>query len=134
MTKSACTTPADPGRVTLRRLNRVEYNNTIRDLLGVDIQPADDFPADDIGYGFDNIGDVLAVSPLLFEKYLTAAERVVDKAFADELVPLPPTAIYSGAKLKASAKSGGGFDWVASSKHLNFKAGSKGIHRWRIIR
>src|SRR5579871_768291 len=42
----------DPGRVTIRRLNRAEYNNTIRDLTGVDIHPADDFPFDDIGYGF----------------------------------------------------------------------------------
>ncbi len=56
-----------PGRVTARRLNRVEYNNSIRDLLGVDLQPADTFPVDDSGYGFDNIGDVLSLSPLLME-------------------------------------------------------------------
>ena len=55
----------DPGRVTIRRLNRSEYNRTIRDLVGVDFQPADDFPADDVGYGFDNIGDVLSLSPML---------------------------------------------------------------------
>jgi mono/diheme cytochrome c family protein len=122
LSASACTAPADPGRVTLRRLNKVEYNNTVRDLLGVDIQPADDFPADDIGYGFDNIGDVLAVSPLLFEKYLAAAERIVEKAFEDDLAPLPPTAIYPGRELKASAKAEGDFDWVSMSKHLNFKA------------
>jgi mono/diheme cytochrome c family protein len=69
-------TPLDPGRVTARRLNRAEYNNTVRDLLGVDLQPADDFPQDDSGYGFDNIGDVLSLSPALMEKYMTAAERV----------------------------------------------------------
>jgi mono/diheme cytochrome c family protein len=69
-------TPADPGRVTARRLNRAEYNNTVRDLLGVDLQPAEDFPQDDAGYGFDNIGDVLSLSPALMEKYMTAAERV----------------------------------------------------------
>ena len=72
--------PADPGRVTMRRLNRAEYNHTIRDLIGIDFQPAADFPADDIGYGFDNVGDVLSVSPLLVEKYFTAAERIVDEA------------------------------------------------------
>ncbi|HEX4949087.1 MAG TPA: DUF1592 domain-containing protein [Blastocatellia bacterium] len=66
----------DPGRVTARRLNRAEYNNTVRDLLGVDSKPADDFPQDDSGYGFDNIGDVLSLSPVLMEKYLTAAEKV----------------------------------------------------------
>ena len=60
----------DPGRVTARRLNRVEYNNTIRDLLALDFRPADDFPIDDEGYGFDNIGDVLSLSPVLMERYL----------------------------------------------------------------
>jgi hypothetical protein len=73
----------DPGRVTLRRLNRAEYNNTIRDLVGVPFQPAEDFPADDVGYGFDNIGDVLSLPPILLEKYLAAAEKVVALAFAD---------------------------------------------------
>jgi len=54
----------DPGRVTIRRLNRAEYNNTIRDLIGVDFKPAADFPPDDSGYGFDNIGDVLSLPPV----------------------------------------------------------------------
>lgn len=70
----------DPGRVTLRRLNRAEYNNTIRDLVGVDFHPADDFPADDSGYGFDNIGDALSMPPILLERYLAAAERILDEA------------------------------------------------------
>jgi mono/diheme cytochrome c family protein len=70
-------TPPDPGRVTARRLNRTEYNNTIKELLGVDLKPADDFPQDDSGYGFDNIGDVLSLSPALMEKYITSADRVV---------------------------------------------------------
>ena len=70
----------DPGRVTMRRLNRTEYNNTIRDLVGVDFQPADDFPTDDVGYGFDNIGDVLTVSPVLMERYLAAAEAIMGRA------------------------------------------------------
>lgn len=71
----------DPGRVTMRRLNRAEYNNTIRDLIGISFKPADDFPADDVGYGFDNIGDVLSLSPLLLEKYLAAADKIIDEAF-----------------------------------------------------
>lgn len=70
----------DPGRVTARRLNRSEYNNTVHDLLGVEFRPADDFPQDDSGYGFDNIGDVLSLSPVLMEKYLTAAEKVARTA------------------------------------------------------
>lgn len=75
-----CDVQSDPGRVTIRRLNRNEYNNTVRDLLGVDFQPAESFPSDDVGYGFDNIGDVLSVPPLLIEKYLDAAEQVAARA------------------------------------------------------
>lgn len=69
-------TPPDPGRVTARRLNRTEYNNSIKELLGVDPRPADDFPQDDSGYGFDNIADVLSLSPVLMEKYVSAADKV----------------------------------------------------------
>ena len=72
--------PIDPGRVTMRRLNRAEYDNTIRDLLLIDFKPSADFPTDDVGYGFDNIGDVLSLSPLLFEKYLDAAEKAAAQA------------------------------------------------------
>jgi hypothetical protein len=74
-----CSKASNVGRVTLRRLNRAEYNNTIRDLVGVDHQPAADFPNDDVGYGFDNIGDVLSTTPLLFERYLAAAETILQK-------------------------------------------------------
>ncbi|MCG8601036.1 MAG: DUF1592 domain-containing protein [Verrucomicrobiales bacterium] len=70
----------DPGRVTIRRLNREEYRYTIKDLLNVDFNVNDVLPADDTGYGFDTIGDVLSISPLLMEKYLEAAEQVVEKA------------------------------------------------------
>jgi hypothetical protein len=70
----------DPGRPTARRLNRVEYDNTIRDLTGLDLKLSADFPSDDVGYGFDNIGDVLSLSPLLMEKYLTAAGKVAHAA------------------------------------------------------
>jgi cytochrome c553 len=66
----------DPGHITARRLNRTEYDNSVRDLLGVDFQPAADFPPDDSGYGFDNIGDVLSMSPSLMEKYVSAAEKI----------------------------------------------------------
>ncbi len=85
-------TPLDPGRVTIRRLNRTEYNNTVRDLLGVDLRPADDFPQDDTGYGFDTIADVLTLSPVLMERYMGAAERVARTAiFGPE--PTPPTLV-----------------------------------------
>jgi mono/diheme cytochrome c family protein len=67
----------DPGRVTVRRLNRVEYRNTVHDLLGIDFNADAEFPPDDTGYGFDNIGDVLTISPMLLEKYLAAAQAIV---------------------------------------------------------
>ena len=83
-------TPPDPGRVTARRLNRTEYNNTIKELLGVDLRPADDFPQDDAGYGFDNIADVLSLSPVLMEKYVSAADRVARVAVFGP-PPMEPT-------------------------------------------
>jgi Protein of unknown function (DUF1592)/Protein of unknown function (DUF1588)/Protein of unknown function (DUF1587)/Protein of unknown function (DUF1595)/Protein of unknown function (DUF1585) len=70
-----------------RRLNRYEYNATIRDLLAISLQPAADFPVDDSGYGFDNIADVLSLSPSLMEKYLAAAEKIVRAAV---VAPAPP--------------------------------------------
>jgi len=82
-----CSGSPNPGHVTIRRLNRIEYRNTIRDLTGVDYKPADDFPGDDVGYGFDNIGDVLSLPPLLMEKYLTAAQDIADKTMQLEAGP-----------------------------------------------
>jgi len=70
----------DPGRVTIHRLNRSEYNNTVRDLLGTQQRPADSFPADDFGLGFDNIADVLSTSPLQAELYELAAEGLIAEA------------------------------------------------------
>jgi hypothetical protein len=88
----------DPGRVTIRRLNRAEYNNTIRDLAGVDFQPAADFPADDSGYGFDNIGDVLSLSPVLLEKYLAAAEKILVAADVRRLQSIGQKSEIKGQK------------------------------------
>jgi hypothetical protein len=88
--RAALATPPDPGRVTARRLNRAEYDNTLRDLLGLDMALADDFPPDDSGYGFDNIGDVLSLSPALLERYVAAAERA-SRAAIFGLGDLPPT-------------------------------------------
>lgn len=72
--------PKTAGRVVCRRLNREEYRRTVRDLLGVDFDPTKDFPADDLGYGFDTVGDVLSLPPLLMEKYLAAARVIADRA------------------------------------------------------
>jgi len=70
------TAKRNPGTPMVHRLNRAEYSNSIRDLLGLRLDHAASLPADDAGYGFDNIGSVLTVSPLLMEKYMTTARRV----------------------------------------------------------
>ncbi|WP_442506530.1 DUF1592 domain-containing protein [Novipirellula sp. SH528] len=82
-----CVQNPNAGKVVLRRLNRVEYRNTIKDLTGVDYKPAAGFPGDDVGYGFDNIGDVLSLPPILLEKYLDAAETISGETIR---TPLPP--------------------------------------------
>lgn len=91
----------DAGRVTVRRLNRVEYRNTVRDLIGVDFNAEAEFPPDDTGYGFDNIGDVLTVSPMLLEKYLAAAKSIVADA-----VPLisrvVPERVLGGSRFRTN--------------------------------
>ncbi|MEQ9408519.1 MAG: DUF1592 domain-containing protein [Fuerstiella sp.] len=79
-----CSAERHPGRVTLRRLNRAEYNNTIRDLVGLELNLADEFPSDDVGNGFDNIGDVLTIPPVLLEKYLDSARLIAQKVFEDD--------------------------------------------------
>ncbi len=104
---------ADPGRVTIRRLNKEEYNNSIRDLIGLDLKPADDFPSDDVGYGFSNIGDVLSISPLLMEKYLTAAEKIATTA-----IQLPQQTIFRYETDRLNVESGSGNSLPNGSKSL----------------
>lgn len=78
-----CDLTPKAGRVTARRLNRVEYNRTIRELFGMEIDLTSDFPSDEVGGGFDNNADVLAMPPMLLEKYLDAAERVASTVLLD---------------------------------------------------
>ncbi|HEX4119572.1 MAG TPA: DUF1592 domain-containing protein [Verrucomicrobiae bacterium] len=99
----------DPGRVTIRRLNRVEYRNTIRDLVGVDFDTDSEFPPDDTSFGFDTIGDVLTLPPMLLEKYLVAAENVIGRAVP--IVPLVvPEQTVPGKRFRAGDDSGGGWE------------------------
>ncbi|QDV41847.1 hypothetical protein Enr13x_16900 [Stieleria neptunia] len=83
MYSSTCDLTPRAGKVTVRRLNRSEYNNTIRDLFGLDLRPADRFPSDEVGAGFDNNGDVLSLSPMLIEKLIEAAEFVSQNVMVD---------------------------------------------------
>ncbi|MDB6151948.1 MAG: Protein of unknown function (DUF1587)/Protein of unknown function (DUF1592)/Protein of unknown [Chthoniobacteraceae bacterium] len=99
-----CKLNPNPGRVTLRRLNREEYRNTIRDLLNVDFLP-EDFPNDEVGYGFDNIGDVLSLSPMLMEKFVAAADEIVKKAIRLDAVPVPVLHLVRGEKFVSPSES-----------------------------
>src|SRR2546423_1546292 len=80
--QAAATNP-NPGRPAIHRLNRAEYSNAIRDLLALDIDPGSTLPADDSGYGFDNIGDVLSVSPILLERYMSMGRKISRFAVGD---------------------------------------------------
>jgi hypothetical protein len=76
----------NPGRTAIHRLNRAEYSNTIRDLLALDIKPGAQLPIDDSGYGFDNIADVLSVSPMLLERYMSVGRKIARLAVGDPSV------------------------------------------------
>ena len=104
----------DPGRVTIRRLNREEYNNTMRDLVGVDLRPADDFPADDTGYGFDTIGDVLSLSPALLERYFDAAGKVLDAAMVTE-APAPKVMNFDDDRFRGRKRISDGNGHMSST-------------------
>src|SRR5260370_11570178 len=82
----AATANPNPGRPAVHRLNRAEYSNAIRDLLAVDIKPGSLLPVDDSGYGFDNIGDVLSVSPVLLERYISVARTISRLAVGDPAI------------------------------------------------
>ncbi len=101
------TAKRDPGKVTMRRLNRIEYANTIRDLVGVDTPIGEDFPSDDVGHGFDNIGDVLTISPLHMERYLAAAEQVMSTAILIGDNPRPTVRTANGQALEPPGSPGG---------------------------
>lgn len=131
-----CDEVKDPGRVTVRRLNRLEYNNTIRDLLGLDLDLSAGFPSDDVGEGFDNIGDVLTLPPLLFEKYMDAAEKVAMSAILDFDPKQPPSRkiVHDKMNFKGSVTRGsqilfasvGEAGWISD---LQFS----GVYRIRIM-
>jgi len=114
-----CSREAHPGRVTIRRLNRFEYRNSIRDLLDVDYQPAADFPADNEGYGFDNIGDVLSLPPILMEKYLTAAEVITDQVTVALTSEFPQIMRQQGIEMEGGGKYSNGARILANQGEIS---------------
>ncbi len=110
-----CSGGVDPGRVTIRRLNRREYRNTVRDLLSVDYQPSEEFPGDDTGYGFDNIADVISLPPILLEKYLAAAEAITEKAIDGTGGKMPLDATLVGKQLSGAGDAMGDKDRILAT-------------------
>ncbi|MGZ3472843.1 MAG: DUF1592 domain-containing protein [Polyangiales bacterium] len=125
----------DPGSKTIHRLNRVEYDNTVRDLLGTSLKPSKDFPADDHGYGFDNMADVMSLSPLQLQLYDRAAEALIEELFADatrlgKVIACDPDADASCARTTLSTFAQRAFRRPASeddlTKLLSFVEVAKG--------
>ncbi|MED6298782.1 MAG: DUF1587 domain-containing protein, partial [Verrucomicrobiota bacterium] len=125
----------DPGRITMRRLNRVEYGHTIQDLLGIEFNVTDNFPPDDTGYGFDTIGDVLTISPLLMEKYFSAAEQIMKKAIPKDVGKPQPLSIVPNEFRQEGNNSRTARFMRAGINHTvrtNWKANAKGTHRLKV--
>lgn len=124
----------DVGRVTVRRLNRAEYDNTMRDLLGVTDSPANDFPADDFGHGFDNQGDVLSTAPVLVEKYDAAALKLAKDTIAASYTA-GSIARTDGASLTSSTgNESGNSGWnlyTNGTLTRSFTVTSAGTHTFR---
>lgn len=133
----SCDLRPRPGKVTARRLNRSEYNRSMSDLFGISLRPADAFPSDEVGAGFDNNGDVLSLSPMLMEKYLAAAEEVASQVLVDPatLPRLNAEAASEQLKVHGDSKTGSfngrflkaeGFAWA------DFEIPVEGEYRLRI--
>jgi hypothetical protein len=111
------TNPGETPRsgTSARRLNRYEYNATVRDLLAIRFEPAADFPVDDSGYGFDNIAGVLSLSPVLMEKYLAAAEKIAKAAIVPPTAPEPSVQRYAAREFRLKVDFEGDYDIAVSA-------------------
>ncbi len=112
----------DPGRVTIRRLNRQEYFHAIEDLLGVRYNTWENFPPDDTGYGFDTIGDVLSISPLHMEKYLEAASQIANQALPRDATSHIPERTISGKQFREAGEEKHASDWLAFNQERMVRA------------
>jgi hypothetical protein len=120
---------SDPGRITLHRLNNAEYNNTVRDLLGTELRPADNFPADDRGYGFDNVADVLRLSPLLVELYETAAEELIADTLKTTTTTTTQMFEVVGSTQSGNAQNGGWLFFSNGTATLNVPVAAAGAYK-----
>jgi hypothetical protein len=134
--EDATTEPPRPSPVTIHRLNRAEYNNTVRDLLGTARTPADDFPDDDHGYGFDNNSDVLTTTPTHVELYLSAAEQLMAEVFFRPMVEPETYTVVASVAGGTSGRDDGDNGWLLwSNGHVSetvtFARG--GRYRWTVL-
>lgn len=129
--KIDCSQGAVPGQVTIRRLTRSEFRNSIRDLLGVDYLPAAAFPGDDSGYGFDNIGDVISLPPVLMEKYLDAAESISRQTIQTPEDYQPPILAIdmANAQLEGGVNKSNGLVFYSNgTAHFEFEIETPGTY------
>lgn len=125
---------ASPGRPTLRRLNRIEYRNSVRDVTGIDVPAEAVLPADDVGEGFDHIGDVLSMSPVLLEKYFDLAERVALRAWPDAVEPRVDRRPGGDLEVRGGGRAHGDVAvvWSAGAAVAAFEAPRGGTYRIRL--
>ena len=124
----------DPGRVTMHRLNRTEYDNTVRDLLGTALRPAQAFPAetDTLSYGFDTIADALRMSPLLLELYEGAAQALITDALATSTSSSTQDFEVVGDTTSGNAQGGGWLFFTSGTATINVNAPAAGTYHLRI--
>ena len=122
----------DPGHVVLRRLNRTEYQNTLRDLLDIDLDIIGMLPPDDSGHGFDNIGGALTISPTHLERYLETARIALDRAIQPGPAPMPEKNI-PGAKMKGPGRKDGGVHYLFTSGTAETSAKISKAGPYRIV-
>jgi hypothetical protein len=118
----------NPGRPGVHRLNRTEYSNAVRDLLAVDIDAGSSLPADNTGYGFDNIADVLSTSPALLERYVSLSRRVSKLAVGD-LKTKPVKDRYEPPRDPLAAKRGPRNERISDDLPFDSRGGLA-IHRY----
>ena len=127
----AFTLGAQSPDATARRLNRYEYNATVRDLLAIPFEPAADFPVDDSGYGFDNIADVLSLSPALMEKYLAAAEKIARAAIVPPTPPQPSVQRFAASDFHFKVDFEGDYEVLIASSAMREAPPRRPSDRWR---
>jgi cytochrome c551/c552 len=113
----------NPGRPAIHRLNRAEYSNAVRDLIDLDIHAGSLLPVDDSGYGFDNIGDVLSISPALLDRYLSVGRKISRLAMGDPTIKPVEETFEPRRGPRANAPVPSRLEWVSDDLPFNSAGG-----------